>query len=158
GHGVFPNAPTAKELLLSGADRNNNDAFKAGAGFGNALRSTDLASGRGGIRASPYAWYPGDHRGVDYPTSVHILGEGEADTGADELPRALRLDGREREPAVLGAVDECHRRGLVPERHDVRERRDGRDRHDLGRDDGPADPAGHGRLRLRERHRIQPGL
>ena len=84
-HGAYPDTYTAKELLLSGADRMNHDVFTVGAGFGNALRSTNLAAALEGIRASPYAWYPGDYRGVDYPASVHLLGRGESDTGSIDL-------------------------------------------------------------------------
>jgi hypothetical protein len=100
-HGQFPNASTAKELLLSGADRINQDGFVAGAGFGNALRSTDLAAGRGGIRASPTAWYPGDYRGTKYPTSVHLLGAGESDTGAI----TLRNEGGASATVALAATE-----------------------------------------------------
>ncbi len=82
--GSFPMAGLAKELLMSGADP-SNDAFKSGAGLGNALRSTNLAAVRGGIRASPHSWYPGDYRGTDYPLSVHLLAAGESDTGAITL-------------------------------------------------------------------------
>ena len=65
-HGTYPDAETAKSILMSGADDINYDAFSQGAGFANADRATKIAQGLDGVSVSPSVWTPGAFRGRAY--------------------------------------------------------------------------------------------
>jgi len=52
-HGAYPDAETAKSILMSGADDVNYDVFAQGAGFANADRATKIAQGIDGISVTP---------------------------------------------------------------------------------------------------------
>ncbi|MGI8587203.1 MAG: S-layer homology domain-containing protein [Chloroflexia bacterium] len=57
--GHWPDATTARELITSSARDLNYGVFSQGAGLADGLRLVNLAAGRGGLRASPMRWVPG---------------------------------------------------------------------------------------------------
>jgi WD40 repeat protein len=72
----YPDALTAKSLIMSSADDLNFDILSQGAGFVNAERATNLANSIDGIMVSPNTWSPGEFRGKKYPASVNLMTPG----------------------------------------------------------------------------------
>jgi TolA-binding protein len=77
GASVYPTNTMVKEFLMNGADNINYDPLVMGAGLTNAERSTMLANGLYGVRASPSSWTPGGYRGTDYPSFAHVMSAGD---------------------------------------------------------------------------------
>jgi hypothetical protein len=77
-HGAFPTYDVARNILMAGADDQNYDPFRQGAGMINADRATDVAGGRYGVYVSPDSWSAGDYRGTKYEGFSSIVHPGEA--------------------------------------------------------------------------------
>ncbi|HKZ48398.1 MAG TPA: S8 family serine peptidase [Thermoplasmata archaeon] len=73
--GAFPDADTARRLLMAGADDLRQDTLTQGAGFLNATRSVRLAVGdaNAGILPSRAAWHPGGFQGASHEAFTNLV-------------------------------------------------------------------------------------
>ena len=70
--GQWPTWKQARELMMNDATDQKYDVLVQGAGAINADRSTDIAGGLYGVKASPAAWYPGvSLNGATMPNATH---------------------------------------------------------------------------------------
>ncbi|MCK5038293.1 MAG: S8 family serine peptidase [Thermoplasmata archaeon] len=79
-YNVYPDAMTARSLVMSGADDTNNDVFTQGAGLINAERSVLLAHNSEGLLVNPASWVPGNFSGNDYDSFVKLINPGSSDS------------------------------------------------------------------------------
>ena len=79
-HGHWPDAATAKSLLMSSCDDINYDAYSQGAGFLNADRATKLAEESEGFYVTPSLWTPGNYSGQKYEAFTSLLDPGSSDS------------------------------------------------------------------------------
>ncbi|MFQ5870964.1 MAG: S8 family serine peptidase [Candidatus Geothermarchaeales archaeon] len=77
--GEFPDTYTVKAVLMSGSEDMDSDVIVQGAGYINALRSTNVAGGLGGAFVTPYNWIPGDYRGDRYDVFARLMEPGESE-------------------------------------------------------------------------------
>ena len=104
-HGAYPDAETAKSILMSGADDVNYDVFAQGAGFANADRATKIAQGIDGISVTPTVWTPGTFRGRAYEAFVSLMSPGESRQGTFTV-----RNGNRTAPATWTLSDSVFRR------------------------------------------------
>src|SRR2546426_4336119 len=88
--GAWPDAETARSILMSGADDINYDPFSQGAGFANADRATRIAGGLDGVSVTPTVWTPGTYRGRAYEAFVSLMSAGETRQGTFTVRNANR--------------------------------------------------------------------
>jgi WD40 repeat protein len=81
-HGVYPDAATAKSMVMSSGDDINYDVMSQGAGLLNADRLTDLASDTDGVMVSPNQWVPGNYQGTRYPSYTKLMYPGQQEDNA----------------------------------------------------------------------------
>jgi hypothetical protein len=89
----YPDALTAKSLIMSSADDLNFDILSQGAGFVNAERATNLANSIDGIMVSPNTWSPGEFRGKKYPASVNLMTPGSYENKTFSIHNANSTSG-----------------------------------------------------------------
>ncbi|UCD91909.1 MAG: S8 family serine peptidase [Methanobacteriota archaeon] len=76
-HGVYPDASTAKSMVMSSGDDINYDILSQGAGRLNAKRLTDLASDKDGVQVDPNNWVPGNYKGTRYQSFAKLMYPGQ---------------------------------------------------------------------------------
>ncbi len=79
-HGDWPDAATARSLLMSSCDDINYDVYSQGAGFLNADRATKLAASIEGFLVTPSSWTPGNYSGKKYEAFTSLIDPGESET------------------------------------------------------------------------------
>ncbi len=79
-NGRWPTNVEARAILMSSADKAQNDGFVEGAGVLNAERVVKIAGGKGGVFVTPDNWTFGDYRGESYPAFANILHPGQTAT------------------------------------------------------------------------------
>ena len=79
-NGRWPDAATAKSLLMSSCDDINYDAYSQGAGIINADRATKLAEETEGFYVTPSLWTPGNYSGRKYEAFASLLDPGSSDS------------------------------------------------------------------------------
>src|SRR3989454_1102349 len=88
--GAWPDAETARSILMSGADDINYDGFSRGAGFASGDRATRIAGGLEGVWGPPPVWTPGTYRGGAYEAFVSLMSAGETRQGTFTVRNANR--------------------------------------------------------------------
>ena len=79
-HGQYPDAQTAKNILKSGADNLNYDAFSQGAGSLNVYRACLIAAGTNGLSIDKTEWVPGNFHGTSYANFANLATPGNSYT------------------------------------------------------------------------------
>ena len=76
-HGHWPDAQTARAILVSGADDMDYDPLTQGAGHANAQTSSAIAAGDAGFYVTPPHWTAGDYRQTNAPGFANIVYAGD---------------------------------------------------------------------------------
>lgn len=82
-HGYYPNATTAKSMVMSSGDDINYDVLSQGAGRLNAKRLTDIASDTDGVQVYPNSWVPGNYKGTRYPSFAKLMHPGQQEDNTE---------------------------------------------------------------------------
>ncbi|MCK4757416.1 MAG: S8 family serine peptidase, partial [Thermoplasmata archaeon] len=76
----YPDAQTARSLLMSGADDMKNDVLSQGAGLINAENSIKMAERTDGLLVNPSSWVPGNFTGEEYESFVKLMAPGDKES------------------------------------------------------------------------------
>ncbi len=82
-HGYYPNATTAKSMVMSSGNDMNYDILSQGAGMLNAKRLTDIASDTDGVQVYPNNWVPGNYKGTRYQSFAKLMYPGQQDDNTE---------------------------------------------------------------------------
>jgi len=89
----YPDALTARNIMMSSSDNINFDVLSQGSGFANAERATNIANNINGIMVSPNQWTPGDFKGKKYDSSISFMKPGTYENATFHVQNANPTSG-----------------------------------------------------------------